>query len=189
MVYIVYEQLDHRILFGRQRDLLAVLVEPESRCVVCKRTRFDYVACALRRALAAPPDEGLCLSNKSYRVERLDNIIVGSDFETVESVLVFLTAADYHDRCRKTFGSDALYNLKAVDPAHVYIKQDQVVLIGIQQIKSGLAADGQVILYAVALESFVEHCQYRLIIIHYQNFVCHVSLLSSWLYSQTPYLV
>ena len=63
VVYVVDEELDHRVFFGGERNLFVIFIKSQRGRVVFERTGGDDVARTLRRTAAASPDESLDLGN------------------------------------------------------------------------------------------------------------------------------
>ena len=56
VVYVIDEEFHHGVLLGGERNLFVIFIEPQCRSVVLERSGCYYIARALRRCAATPPD-------------------------------------------------------------------------------------------------------------------------------------
>src|SRR5882724_5216125 len=127
---VTHQCLQHRKLAGGQRDLFAILGQAAQRQVEFERAESDdhrvLGRCARRLHGGPASQHGMDAGQQFARIERLGQVVVGTDFQADDAVHVFDLGGQHDDGRGVAGGAQAAADRQAVFAGQHQVQHDQV---------------------------------------------------------------
>ena len=173
LVGVLEEQKQQGALPGGQVQHLLPLEKAHGGSVIAEGAAAQLLGSG-RGKFPAAPQQSLHLGSQYHRAEGLCDIVVCSQGQSVEGVVVLVAAADDDDRGLDPPLPQPAQHLKALHVSQIYVQQNDVKGACLQGLESLFSAAHRLGIHVVAAHHLFQQFADGRVVVHNEHLIRHV---------------